>query len=294
MAKKILLVQQSFYRFLLKSVNFAITLVLALVCYVTGQVPKSQEHDSDSDSKSNAKASFLARISAAFDDPAPLYGVEPLYGPVMEYGMPYARFVFNGSVFSAVDSLPVKGANITLTDPATKEVLASTVSDKDGAFLLESAQSPDEENSWLISAGATSFAALDTLVNISMDSLDNDTADSSAWNVGMSVKTIVLYLKKNSSAIKQQNTNSSLLPSLSITQTSSRIADMAFLLKTSGIVRIGIYDVTGRLVSEVVHASFAGGKHIIPVDISCLGSGAYFFRLDSGNFSRITRTILKR
>ncbi|KPP99091.1 MAG: extracellular VBS repeat domain protein [Bacteroidetes bacterium HLUCCA01] len=56
-----------------------------------------------------------------------------------------------------------------------------------------------------------------------------------------------------------------------------------FGLPESDQVRISVYDVTGRLVSEVADTRFQAGYHVVRFDGSRLASGVYLYRLQTGN-----------
>jgi len=56
-----------------------------------------------------------------------------------------------------------------------------------------------------------------------------------------------------------------------------------FGLPTSGQVRISVYDVTGRRVSQIADARFDAGYHIVSFDGSRLASGVYLYRMETGS-----------
>lgn len=58
--------------------------------------------------------------------------------------------------------------------------------------------------------------------------------------------------------------------------------NIRFGLPTSDNVRISVYDVTGRKVSQIADAHFGAGYHIVPFDGSRLASGVYLYRLETG------------
>lgn len=59
-------------------------------------------------------------------------------------------------------------------------------------------------------------------------------------------------------------------------------------------VRVSVYDVTGRLVTELVNAQQPAGTHRVEWNASNLASGVYFYRIDAGSFSAVrTLTLLK-
>jgi hypothetical protein len=57
---------------------------------------------------------------------------------------------------------------------------------------------------------------------------------------------------------------------------------------------ISVYDVTGRLVTELVNAPQPAGTHRVEWNANGLASGVYFYRIDAGTFSAVrTLTLLK-
>lgn len=55
-----------------------------------------------------------------------------------------------------------------------------------------------------------------------------------------------------------------------------------FGLPVSDQVRISVYDITGRLVSQITDARFDAGYHVVSFDGSRLASGVYLYRLETG------------
>jgi hypothetical protein len=57
-------------------------------------------------------------------------------------------------------------------------------------------------------------------------------------------------------------------------------------------VRLTVYDVTGRLVEELVNEVKAPGKYVVEWDAGNMPSGIYFYRLEAGNFAETRKAIL--
>lgn len=55
-----------------------------------------------------------------------------------------------------------------------------------------------------------------------------------------------------------------------------------FGLPVSDQVRISVYDITGRLVSQIADARFEAGYHVVNFNGSRLASGVYLYRLETG------------
>ncbi|MDH3217251.1 MAG: T9SS type A sorting domain-containing protein [Candidatus Krumholzibacteria bacterium] len=59
-------------------------------------------------------------------------------------------------------------------------------------------------------------------------------------------------------------------------------------------VRLAVYDVTGRLVQELVNSVKSSGEYLVEWDAGTLPSGVYFYRLETGSKTIVRRaTLLK-
>jgi hypothetical protein len=66
---------------------------------------------------------------------------------------------------------------------------------------------------------------------------------------------------------------------------------LEFDIKQPAFIRLSIFDLQGRIVTELVHESLSTGQHITTWSAANLPSGLYFARLNSTDFS-VTRKIL--
>ncbi len=57
---------------------------------------------------------------------------------------------------------------------------------------------------------------------------------------------------------------------------------ISFELTQSSLVELSIYDMNGRLVSELVNNTYSAGKHSVNFNASGLASGIYYYRLNAG------------
>ncbi|MCG8374147.1 MAG: alpha-amylase family glycosyl hydrolase, partial [Balneolales bacterium] len=65
-----------------------------------------------------------------------------------------------------------------------------------------------------------------------------------------------------------------------------------FTLPTASHVRLSIFDVTGRLVTELLNEQRTSGEHTIKFDASGLSSGVYFYRLETEGFVSTQKMML--
>jgi len=67
-----------------------------------------------------------------------------------------------------------------------------------------------------------------------------------------------------------------------------------FTLPEAAHVRLVVFDVTGRYVTELINESRASGMHSIHWDASNVGAGVYFYRIEAGPYTMMRKaTIMK-
>jgi hypothetical protein len=67
---------------------------------------------------------------------------------------------------------------------------------------------------------------------------------------------------------------------------------LEFALPKAGLVNVNVYDIIGRLVSEVVSGEFETGYHKVNFDAASLPSGLYFARINSRDFVQTKKLML--
>lgn len=65
-----------------------------------------------------------------------------------------------------------------------------------------------------------------------------------------------------------------------------------FSIPVTGIVKLAIYDITGREVSTLVNEVKQAGNFLVEFNASNLSSGVYFYKLTSGDFTSIKKMML--
>ena len=65
-----------------------------------------------------------------------------------------------------------------------------------------------------------------------------------------------------------------------------------FQIKKAGIIRIRVYDVSGKEVAEILNKSLNAGIYEVNWNSGYLASGVYFFFLESDNFRDVKRTVI--
>jgi hypothetical protein len=71
-------------------------------------------------------------------------------------------------------------------------------------------------------------------------------------------------------------------------------ATIAYALPAGGKVTLNVYDISGRLVRNLVDGYRAGGRHEAIFDASGLASGVYIYRLEAGEFAANGKLILMK
>jgi hypothetical protein len=63
-------------------------------------------------------------------------------------------------------------------------------------------------------------------------------------------------------------------------------------LRNAGYVSIKVYDMSGKLVKELVNGRKEAGTYAVTFDGSALPSGAYFYKLETGGYSEVRKMML--
>ncbi|MBS1515194.1 MAG: T9SS type A sorting domain-containing protein [Bacteroidetes bacterium] len=67
---------------------------------------------------------------------------------------------------------------------------------------------------------------------------------------------------------------------------------ISFSIPTNGFVSLKVYDVTGKEVMTLVNKNMTVGSYSVDFNGALLSSGAYFYRLESGNFVETKKMML--
>lgn len=70
------------------------------------------------------------------------------------------------------------------------------------------------------------------------------------------------------------------------------VTNIRFQVPVTGLVKVTVFDISGREVAELVNQNLSAGTYNIDFDASHLSSGAYFYRLEAGNFTSIKKMML--
>jgi Secretion system C-terminal sorting domain len=65
-----------------------------------------------------------------------------------------------------------------------------------------------------------------------------------------------------------------------------------FALPQSGDVNLAVYDISGRVVTQLAEGHFNAGYHKITFNAGNLASGIYLYRLEAGNFVSVKKLVL--
>jgi hypothetical protein len=67
---------------------------------------------------------------------------------------------------------------------------------------------------------------------------------------------------------------------------------LTYFVPEESQVHLAVYDVTGRLVAELVNGSVGAGEHTVEWDAKRVASGIYFARMEAGDVTRVKRLVL--
>ncbi|HCN36239.1 MAG TPA: hypothetical protein DIS94_00810 [Bacteroidetes bacterium] len=70
------------------------------------------------------------------------------------------------------------------------------------------------------------------------------------------------------------------------------VTRISYSLPKNGFVKLKIYDITGKLVAQLVNQSQTAGNYIVDFDASNFASGTYFYKLEAENFVDTKKMIL--
>jgi hypothetical protein len=68
---------------------------------------------------------------------------------------------------------------------------------------------------------------------------------------------------------------------------------ISYHIEEAGKVRLRIYNLSGRMVKEVVNQYQNSGSYSINADVTGLNSGNYIYRLEIGTYSKAKKLIVK-
>ena len=67
---------------------------------------------------------------------------------------------------------------------------------------------------------------------------------------------------------------------------------IAFTLPQSGLVKLSVYDITGREVQTLQQGVMTAGDHELRFDGAGLASGSYFYRLEAEGYQAVKKMLL--
>jgi hypothetical protein len=68
--------------------------------------------------------------------------------------------------------------------------------------------------------------------------------------------------------------------------------NIKFDIMRNGLVKLEVYDITGRVINTLVNSKLEAGKYEFSMNASYLPSGVYFYKLETENYSMTRRMIL--
>ena len=68
--------------------------------------------------------------------------------------------------------------------------------------------------------------------------------------------------------------------------------NIKFSIPKNSVVKLTIYDLTGRVVETLVDGQLNAGNYAYDFDASNIASGVYFYKLQSDNFTDVKKMML--
>jgi hypothetical protein len=132
---------------------------------------------------------------------------------------------------------------------------------------------------------------------LSDDDVDVD-VDGGMVDVGYRVLAGEMVYKMDALAVVEIDASSTIPTEFAITSAYpnpfNAVLRIGYALPEAADVRLAVYDLTGRLVSELARGRMQAGMHTAVFDGSTLSSGVYLLRLDaSGRTSQLKVALVK-
>lgn len=123
-----------------------------------------------------------------------------------------------------------------------------------------------------------------------------NTGDLGVIWVGNDAGAYKLYFDRYNAVVGLHNNGTQIPGTYSLSQNYPNPFNPAtkinFAVPVSGNVSIKLYDILGREAAEILNKEMNAGSYTIDFDASKLSSGAYFYRMESGNFVKTMKMVL--
>ena len=70
------------------------------------------------------------------------------------------------------------------------------------------------------------------------------------------------------------------------------VTNIKFQVPSAGVVKVTVFDISGREVAELVNRNLSAGTYNVDFDASHLASGTYFYKLETKDFSEVKKMVL--
>jgi len=269
---------------MLRLIGMMVTFVFTFFVYTSGQVIKSAGLG-----KSNTK---VGASSAALSVDT-LIKVIPVYGIIVDYGIPYASFSIKGKIRAKGSDSDVSIPNIKVsaTDTANKIVIDSAITQADGSFSMTFGAWP-MLNTWVLDVRDISgvFERKDTLITIPRDSLKG----GSGLYAGAGSADIELFLKNSTAVTVPYDGAVKGRPHVIVSWSTNGAIALRYTLTEQDRVAISLFSADGARVREISDAWESSGEYNVQVVRSGLAAGAYFLKMQTSTHAAITKVQIAR
>ncbi len=223
------------------------------------------------DSRNNENSVFGIRVSSS--------------GSVLSEGYNGFKISFDKGKRNSLRSLPDKRNMSGLVISSNKLLIPWTVSDSHDLYLASvdlNFSSEYKKTSELIYKNISEGKCTSVL-------------QSNETNSVIFLKDNTIFASKENKSDKISNNQfKNNLNLLNYPNPFNPVTKISYELTAPGNAIVKIYDMTGRIVKELVNEFQNAGRHELTFDGSSLSSGLYFCRIDAGNYSETMRmTLLK-
>jgi hypothetical protein len=148
----------------------------------------------------------------------------------------------------------------------------------------------DTDEPMLIGGIAPDFSSGGRAVMYSMEGV---AADSFATGIGPR-DFVMMYTESPVSVMDDQELPAALSLGQNYPNPFNPTTVIPFELAAASIVRLSVFDATGRRIAVLAHENYAAGSHSVAFNASDLASGVYIIRFEAGGNVAVGKMMLVR
>jgi photosystem II stability/assembly factor-like uncharacterized protein len=169
-------------------------------------------------------------------------------------------------------------------------------------IIFQSVQMVNSAAAYVVGNSGSIFKSTNTGVNWVLQNSQvpwylNDIHVLPGDSTGFAVGDFGTILKTTNGGLTSIETSNSTLPSgftlfQNYPNPFNPVTKIQFVLPVAGYVSLKVFDITGRFVGEIVNGNLRAGLHQIDFNASHFSSGAYFYKLETKDYTDIKKMVL--